>query len=572
MDLADLVPEQSHKPIAVADCETDPFKLGRSILKPFLWGWYNGEEYREFDTTAAFVAFIRTRDEILYAHNGGKFDWHFLLPEIDGLQDLGIINGRLSRFKVGACELRDSYNILPVSLSKWQKDEIDYSIFEVEERDKPENRKKIQAYLKTDCIYLFDMVSQFIAKYGMHLTQAGAALATWESMAKTKAPKSTAAYYDAHHRYYFGGRVECFQTGVKATKFRVADINSAYPRAMLDQHPFAPSSGTIRHLTAAQVLKWIDKKGAGLVFVSCRARSRGAFPFRTAGGSLFFPADNRLRVYHVTGWEFLAAMETGTADVVSVESIEVFEGGINFKDYILHFYELRDRAKKTGDKGGDLFSKLLMNSLYGKFASNPREYEHYINLPEEYAGIIGKPPTEGAPLDLAAHHFSGLLGPWALAARPLEETEMRFYNIATSASITGYVRAFLWRTLCATKGAIYCDTDSIAAAEYGQGIDFGDALGQWKDEGAFDKYAVGGRKLYAFRYATGQMAKDGTNLAGTWKTASKGVRLTADQVERVAAGEVIQFENDKPTFSIHHAPKIVNRKIRAVHRIITDEE
>lgn len=561
MNLADLLSEELPR-IAVADCETDPFKKGRAELRPFLWGFFDGDDYREFTTTESFVAFVREWDGIIYAHNGGKFDWHFILPYMDGLQDLGIISGRLSRFRIGRAEFRDSLNILPISLGSYQKDEIDYAIMEENERHKPENWAAIRKYLRGDCTYLFNLVSQFIRKYGLHLTQAGASMKIWEKMSGVPAPRSTPAYYEHMSKYYFGGRVECFQTGIRNVKFRVADINSAYPRAMLEEHPLDTNPSAVKNLTPDQALKWLDKYGPGCVFLSITAKSRGAFPWRAADGALYFPRDNRKRVFHVTGWEYLAALETKTADVLSVERIEFFQRHFNFKSYVDHFYNMRLEAKARGDKESDIFAKIFLNGLYGKFASDPGEYECYTNLPPALAPVIGKPESKDAGHDLTHHHFSGLLGPWALAARPLTEQEMHFYNVATAASVTGYVRAFLWRTICATRNPIYCDTDSIAAEGFGEGIAFGKELGQWKDEGAFDRFAVGGRKLYAFRHD----AKAMPELAGVWKTASKGVRLTAQEVEKIAAGEEVYHETDKPTFSIHREPRLVNRKIRAVHR------
>ena len=565
MDLSEYTTGTELPRIMVADCETDPFKKGRHKLDPFIWGFYDGTEYREFRETEKFVAFIGEQDGILYAHNGGKFDWHFILPHMDPLQPLGIINGRLSKFKIGKCELRDSFNILPVSLAAWQKDKIDYEMFESDVRERPENMAKIQDYLKSDCVYLFDMVSQFIAKYGLHLTQAGAAMTTWESMTNQKAPSSTPEYYDAFHRYYFGGRVQCFQTGIKDGNFVVADINSAYPRAMLDKHPLSIQYGTLKNLTQENACKWIDKHGPGMVFVSCWATSRGAFPFRADDNALYFPDDDVRRLYHVTGWEFLAGIETGTVKIFGVTEIHVFTGGATFADYINHFYKIRLEAQKIGDKGADLFAKIFMNGLYGKFASDPRAYANYLNVPREAAAFIGKAESATVGLDLEPYHYNGNLGPWSLAAKDLDPREMRFYNIATSASITGFVRAYLWRTLCRAVEPIYCDTDSIAAVGFGSGVPFGGELGQWKDEGTFDRFAVGGRKMYAFRHASPVPTQE-----REWKLASKGVRLTADQIEKVAAGEVVEYETDKPTFSIHHAPRLVNRKVRAVHRSISD--
>ena len=138
--------------IAVADCETDPFMPGR-IPKPFAWGYYDGEQYQEFRSTLEFVEFLKEQPVICYAHNGGKFDWHFILQELEPYDDIMVISGRIAKCNIGLAECRDSYNILPVPLSAYKKDDIDYAIMEEDERDKPENSEKISAYLKSDCVY-----------------------------------------------------------------------------------------------------------------------------------------------------------------------------------------------------------------------------------------------------------------------------------------------------------------------------------------------------------------------------------------------------------------------------------
>ena len=61
---------------AVADSETDPFEHGR-VPEPFIWGLFDGRKYYEFSSTDEFVTHIKDRPYDLYAHNGGKYDWHF---------------------------------------------------------------------------------------------------------------------------------------------------------------------------------------------------------------------------------------------------------------------------------------------------------------------------------------------------------------------------------------------------------------------------------------------------------------------------------------------------------------
>ena len=69
------------KRIWTIDCETDPFKIGR-VPKPFLRGAFDGQEYFEFENTIDLVNFIKDKPDIFYAHNGGKFDFHFLADHI----------------------------------------------------------------------------------------------------------------------------------------------------------------------------------------------------------------------------------------------------------------------------------------------------------------------------------------------------------------------------------------------------------------------------------------------------------------------------------------------------------
>ena len=115
------------KAIWAVDCETDPFDYGR-IPRPFIWGVYEGytDDYREFTDTDECVDFLAANDVIAYAHNGGKFDWHFITHRMNPLKPLLVISGRLAKFEIGQCEFRDSYSLMPVSLEQYQKSEFEY--------------------------------------------------------------------------------------------------------------------------------------------------------------------------------------------------------------------------------------------------------------------------------------------------------------------------------------------------------------------------------------------------------------------------------------------------------------
>lgn len=586
--------------IAVIDAETPPFKIGRTDLTPFIWGYYDGDEYHTFedtrigksvirDCTDKLLQFLRDKKVIVYAHNGGKFDYHFFLDHIDPWQNIKIINSRLASFKIGDVEFRDSYNILPVPLSAFAKDEMDYSIMESDQRYKPENYKKIKTYLKSDCFYLHKLVTQFIDEFGDNLTIAGASMKQWEKIANRKAPKSSQRYYDLFKPYYYGGRVQCFTTGYFEHDFKMADINSAYPRAMLDNHPIDTEYSHLKSPPPAYWQTYINREYLGNAFFTVAARSRGAFPWRSEQGKLYFPDDDRPRIYHVTGWEIKAAQRTGTADIINVLDIYAFNTVDNFADYINHFYEIRQKAKakwkaleEKGDttsqeylrqKAWDIFAKLFMNSLYGKFGSEPRNYSEYLTMPEEFfeflitwcadndrdpvkvmelLGIDNESIEAAKDHDALEYQFGGTLGSVIVGARDVPDNKQRYYNVATAASITGWVRAYLWEHICRTEKPLYCDTDSIAGADF-KDFKFSSELGDWEIEGEFDQGAIGGKKLYAFRYK-GEDSK--------YKKAHKGVKLDAEQIIEVAKGNIVEFIPMAPTFSLHKPPHFVKRNVQ----------
>ena len=519
---------------AVIDAETDPFQFGR-VPRPFVWGYYDGEIYLHFDTTEDLVEYIGDIDQIVFAHNGGKFDFHFLLDHVEDYDELMIVNGRVAKMNIGAAELRDSWLILPVPLRAYEKDDIDYAIMEESERNKPANRAKILAYLRSDCVYLYDLIARFVEEYGLNLTQAGSSMKQWRKIAPLPMPVTDQEFYETFSPYYYGGRVQCFEKGIINKQFSVFDINSAYPFAMLHRHPYSSNFASYVGF----------KPAADFYRIVCS--SRGALPFRDIrSGRLDFPDDGEIREYTVTGWEYQAAIDThALSDVRVLESI-VFCSHVDFAEYVKPLFALRDAAKEKGDKAGSLLYKLAMNSLYGKFAANPDNYKHYMVCPMSYADQL---PTVG-------WQFAGQFGSRALAEAPLAENERHYYNVATGASITGFVRAMLWRAIHGAKRVIYCDTDSIACVGPSRDMMLSDALGAWKHEGDFDRAGIAGKKLYIFRGVKDAKGKR------EYKMAAKGVRLTKSQLWQVASGKRVVYNSQAPTFSVRGSPSFVSRAVQ----------
>lgn len=514
---------------AVVDCETTSFLHGR-VPKPYLWGYYDGVDYVQFEDTQEFVDFIGSRKQVIYAHNGGKFDYHFLLDHLNVNSPIMLIDGRIVKAELGLAELRDSWNILPVPLRAYKKDDFDYSVLEDDKWRL--HFKELSEYLKNDCIYLYELIKTQRDDYGAKLTLAGSAMATWSSQFGGTIPNTPRSLFDRIQPYYYGGRVECFEKGIIKGPFHVYDINSAYPYAMLHKHPWGEK------ITVSETLP-VDGRPC---FVTCYGVSTGAFPVRNTNKSLSFPNDDEPREFHVTGWEFAAANELGLFKG-TITQVVTFAETIEFSAYVNHFFDMKAKMKGIDD-ARYLLAKLYMNSLYGKFGQNSEDHLEY---------KLGESNAINSHI-LAGYDFCGEVGPNALFSQPVPEDKQRYYNLATAASITGFVRAELLRHITTSKGVIYCDTDSIACRTFRGSL--GKQLGQWSCEGDFDTGAVAGKKLYAFRVAgkTGWDAK-------SYKIATKGVKLTAKEIFDVANGKTVLYKNQAPTFSLTNQVRFLERSV-----------
>lgn len=575
---------QRQREVWTLDCETDPFHNckdlecskchgGGRVPAPFIWGAFNGDDYDTFENAEHVVEHFSRRKSLVYAHNGGKFDYHYLRDHINADESVMVINGCMARFRIGECEFRDSLNIFPnTRLADFGvKNDINYELMESEKRTDPNIAEEIGKYLKQDCVGLWDVVTRYRKEYGTKLTQASASMKKWEAMAGLDAPRQTLKQYERYKHYYYGGRVQCFESGVCSTDFQVADINSAYPFAMLRDHMFCTEGFRQTKLPCDSDLYKC------LIKLDCT--SRGAFPWRDPKThELFFPDDeaghrNRMRTYTITGWEFMTALDLNLISNITIRECHVFGHTLDFKDYIEHFYHLRMEASESGDKAGKIFGKYFMNSLYGKFGANCQNYaEHVVAttdsiehwrkkgyLPYKDWGerkLMEREPTED--------DLNNIEGKW------------RFYNVATAASVTGFVRSHLLRAIHTCSGVVYCDTDSIAARNVSK-LCFGGQLGGWKDEGIFDRYAIAGKKLYAFHIAGRELEYDPAQEEKdrSWKIASKGVNFNRlpngpALITDIANGLTVRFDPEAPCYSItRDIPIFISRNVKRTYKDIS---
>jgi hypothetical protein len=600
--------EERKRCIAVLDMETDPFdNVARDDIHPFVACLYSDEfdpiiiwEEDHERLAKSLVERIRGLPGkfTIYAHNGGKFDYMFLVHLIRGTVSF---KGRgIMSCKIGEHELRDSFHIIPERLAAFQKDIFDYNWMRRGSRD--EHKNEIIRYLLNDCRYLLNIVQQFVDRFGFKLSIGQAAMF---ELKKFYTVKKFTKSWDAYIRnFFFGGRVECLQgrghwKAQAGETYKLYDVNSMYPYVMANyEHPI----GGFHEYTIRP-----GKPNKHTVFVHLTCRSRGALVKRGSGGDT--TAAHERAEFRTSIWEYDVARKYNLIDDVAIKYCIDCTERSTFKDFVEPLYAERLKTKATlnelrakGLEGtaayidvnkDDIFYKLLLNNAYGKFAQNPRNFkEHYLTDPDEMppdewwqsivmdldvelerdanGKILNKPASwheflhehlRADPAMAQDHnactlpHFEG--GAYWIWQKP--SPGMHFNNVGTAASITGAARAVLLEALQNATDPIYCDTDSIICRELANQPIHKTQLGAWDIEQEFSEVIINGKKLYACKLAG---LPDGHPKQ--IKIRSKGANgLSWDMMVRMLAGGVEDIWNNAPTLTKFGDQFYINRKIKA---------
>jgi len=530
--------------IAVFDTETNPFNSEtRERIIPFL-GVIYADEFppiviwnNDFDAWLIEVADAFASLPVpytVYAHNGGKFDYHFLLSKLTGkiqFRGSGIMKARL-----GKHELRDSLHIIPVKLAAISKEEIDYSLFEPHLRD--EHRDEIIRYCISDCANLLPVIKAFRAEFGNALTIGGAAST---EVARHYDVKTFGEVTDAYFRkFYFGGRVELLAgKGTFKGPYKLYDINSAYPDAMANLlHPISSTFTVYNDRAAIR---------PNTTFIELTCTNRGAlvaFDPETVTLTTRVPHGHFFTTIH----EYRTALELGLISDITLHRTIDFHEHSNFADFVLPRYNeraiLKDLLAENPDdktlQRKSLFIKLILNNAYGRWAINPR------NFKDMELCLPGDAPTQS---DMTRH----LINPeYTIWARPA--IRQRFGNVATAASITGGTRATLMRGIHNAVKPIYCDTDSLICLELNNTELHPSKLGAWSLEAEYDEVHIAAKKTYAAK----------NTPSGVTKVRAKGTNsLTFEDIAEIVDGKALSKWLNSPTFKADGTQRYIKRTVRA---------
>jgi len=328
---------------------------------------------------------------------------------------------------------------------------------------------------------------------------------------------------------YFGGRTESFSRGYfqsdEKHQYKMYDINSLYPSVMINEYPHPNYARYIKKCTLDIINKY---EGVCEVELFCPNMKYPLLPVRYDTKLIFPKGFIKGNYTHV---EIRRAIELGYKVLKLGKSIYYKKTFEPFKEYVQILYSKRKTYKKRKDKR-EIVVKLLLNSLYGKFAEKEVQETTFFNtdfLTAKEFEIVDKREDV-----IMKDDKNGMI----LETKPNESVHIfPIFSLYT----TAYARIKLHKYLI-DHNALYCDTDSIITLDT---LKESPKLGDMKLEYYLDSGYIVKPKMYCSNIRF----KDGTKseivkIKGVPKKLLQGniqKKLDVKIFKRILNGETISY-------------------------------
>lgn len=473
-----------------------------SQLNGKTWVWLacaldENDNYKIYTSISSFLNSFKENSK-LYFHNL-KFDGSYIIVHLlksgykwtserlnnnefkTSIDEYGVFYSIEFMRKSKRIKIYDSYKLLPFSLKKVAetfklntlKGEIDYTIYRPENIYEP-TKEEIE-YIKNDCYIMREGLRFFEEKNLTRITIASNALTDFKSTLKHDFvaffPKLDIQLDAKLRKYYKGGFCYAvdYHAGNIIENVDVYDVNSLYPYVMYSyDYPmgnprYFKGKYTGENLFLQHIRCEFSIKEGYLPTIQIKNSSRFAenVYLKSSEGEivdlylpekdleLFLRHYNHFNLEYIDGYEFLRYTNL-------------------FKTYVDKWKKVKENS--TG--GLRELAKLMLNSLYGKFATNPVRINKMPYLVDGALKFEKLPPQKTSPIYTPISIFV---------------TSYARYETITSAQI-----------FYKEKRLLYCDTDSIHCIKgdtHNLKID-DKKLGYWKLEKHFDKVKYLHQKCY----------------------------------------------------------------------------
>ncbi len=457
-----------------------------------------------------------------FAHAGGLSDLQFIIEKLIDQSEY-TLTGTLAGSAVIKAQIRrgrfswmflDSYWLFREPLrviAKWvgmQKMGPTEGMTEeeIQEWYRSVPLEQLIPYNENDCRILHKAISEIqlalLESGGQLQTTAGSsALNLFRRKYLKRSINTYGIFNDFVELSYFSSRVENIQVFVGYPGLYY-DINSSFPYAMTFPLPGAMLDNFSKTIP--------DHVWNNPFIVECEIEVPESFlpplPRRQKDGRIFFPWGRWRGVYTGVDLELLIKQGGKIRRVFKGTSFEEF---FDLKQFAENIYTKRKNSKSEFEKA---YYKLMINSLYGKFAESPEKQQLIIN------------PARGFFADL--DRDMEMIAPGVFAKTVRVPIPHRYLPL--SSYITSIARRTLFQYMDSVSEVHYCDTDGFSTVDQ---LSIGKNLGELKVEKTFDKvWGYLKPKLYAWE------------LKGKVTVKAKGFpKLTLDQFLAMREGQPVTF-------------------------------
>lgn len=300
---------------------------------------------------------------------------------------------------------------------------------------------------------------------------------------------------------YHGGRTEMFKRGEddqrekKEYTWKIFDVNSLYPSVMLNEFP-KPSSA---HLTESKI---------GALNISSIMKYEGVSDCEVVCPYMYYPILSTFvkdKLCFIIGRfrdvfthiELREAIKNGYKVTKIYRTIAYTKKIRPFTKWINELYAIRLQYQKENNKIFSDLTKIIMNSLYGKFFQSKISNTEYKQL------------TDRNDKDLSQEGFTWDYDVGLGYKSTPKESNQKFITPIFSVYVTAYARLKIWKKI-KELNAVYCDTDSAITKEYAE---TSDKLGEFKLEYETDYLLLGKQKHYkSINKKTGKVIRKAKGL------------------------------------------------------------
>lgn len=324
----------------------------------------------------------------------------------------------------------------------------------------PEERVKSHVEVIERCI--LGMINH-VATTGCCSFRATAAGMAWATWTKSFLGRSLVISLDQRERdiarkAYLGGRVQLRSTGKCRERVTVLDVDSLYPSVMVDRpYPcrLVKRTGQMRPADLRSAQRYYD-------CVACvdLVGAPGHLPVWHAGRPVYSGGSG---LSYLAGAELALAL--ATCSVARVHAACLYQRDDLFTGFVRHFHAAKTSARVRGDSVSECWAKMMLCSLYGKFAQRGHQWQAAPDVFARGHYAYWWHKEQGSPRPVWARSIAGRV------ELNRQGPEPRHSFPAIAAHVTAAARIAMEHdiVMCGRDNFLYSDTDSVHC--YDDGVD-----------------------------------------------------------------------------------------------------